>query len=569
MSSTHSQIIKWSFPAFALIIGLFWYKRRRVDRADPGGINTSNVLETVDKLKSGSSREKIDLSDSGINPNDSYTNIHPQNIEEPIDNCIQDNNCKLNQQVDVSRMYSFLLPVENNLVNQESSQSWIQEIPVSSNIENNSNPGSFHTIASNMNPTNYYNIGSNNNAIVPSSYTNNQIEINNKSNLNETSHKNHQNYIPEEEKENKTLTRKLSEEDPTLYSQENGLLEGSIKDDKSEGSTTTDSGKGGSIEGQLKETATIMIYVYEFTVPSNLVGKLISRHGTFLEQIRSKAGVQIIIKDHPMSRDDKICTIEGSNEGINLALFLIRRKFPEKKYPDFTLEQIIPMAMQGNIIPVIPRLSQLSLCGTINNDISVCYVMKPNRFFLHFPMHPTYPMLIDLDTNMTNAYNSTIPPVADVINRGMILAAPLNDNKWVRVFVEDVDPNGEATLVQLLDHGGYCSYPNSCLRKIRSDFLFLPFQATEVYLANVKPKCGQWNPDAMNVVEQIVSGRLGQAQIACYVGLQTYVNLFFHIPGHGVISVADELIARNYAEPWSYTMPNEIAYIPHGYPGIM
>jgi A-kinase anchor protein 1 len=63
-------------------------------------------------------------------------------------------------------------------------------------------------------------------------------------------------------------------------------------------------------------------------------------------------------------------------------------------------------------------------------------------------------------------------------------------NKWVRVYIEDPDPNGEQSLVRLIDHGSYWTCRHSDMRKIRSDYLNLPFQAIEVFLANIQPKDG-------------------------------------------------------------------------------
>lgn len=63
-------------------------------------------------------------------------------------------------------------------------------------------------------------------------------------------------------------------------------------------------------------------------------------------------------------------------------------------------------------------------------------------------------------------------------------------NTWVRVYVEQPDPHGEHHLVRLVDHGGYWVFSNSEMKKIRSDYLALPFQAIEIYLANIQPKNG-------------------------------------------------------------------------------
>lgn len=46
------QLVKWTVPAVALVVALFWYKRRRIDRGelqwnDSGGITKSNVEEAI------------------------------------------------------------------------------------------------------------------------------------------------------------------------------------------------------------------------------------------------------------------------------------------------------------------------------------------------------------------------------------------------------------------------------------------------------------------------------------------------------------------------------------------
>lgn len=78
----------------------------------------------------------------------------------------------------------------------------------------------------------------------------------------------------------------------------------------------------------------------------------------------------------------------------------------------------------------------------------------------------------------------------------MIFVAKWNDT-WVRVCVENPDPLGEKNLVRLVDHGGYWICSNSQMRKIRSDYLTLPFQAIEIFLANIQAKNGNYNIDIL------------------------------------------------------------------------
>lgn len=72
----------------------------------------------------------------------------------------------------------------------------------------------------------------------------------------------------------------------------------------------------------------------------------------------------------------------------------------------------------------------------------------------------------------------------------MLVVAKCYD-KWVRAYVEEADPNGLENIVRLVDHGGFWTFSNAEMRKIRSDYLTLPFQAIEVSLANIKPVGGK------------------------------------------------------------------------------
>lgn len=58
---------------------------------------------------------------------------------------------------------------------------------------------------------------------------------------------------------------------------------------------------------------------------------------------------------------------------------------------------------------------------------------------------------------------------------------------WYRAQIVSVDEETETCEVRFLDYGGYLSLSTACLRAVRADFLTLPFQAVECYLANVAP----------------------------------------------------------------------------------
>lgn len=59
---------------------------------------------------------------------------------------------------------------------------------------------------------------------------------------------------------------------------------------------------------------------------------------------------------------------------------------------------------------------------------------------------------------------------------------------WYRVQIVDGDvEDPERCVVKFLDFGGYMNVHLSELRQIRSDFMTVPFQATECILSNIEP----------------------------------------------------------------------------------
>ncbi|XP_017877636.1 A-kinase anchor protein 1, mitochondrial [Ceratina calcarata] len=579
MSATHIQVVKWTFPAFALIIGLLWYKRRRVDRADPGGINNSDTSEKncVEPKKAAvSSKSSMNFYDSGI-LDESFSLSSPgvPQAEEIV--CSPR---KRSESLDIPQRkansqymsaYSGASPADD-----QEWYSYVETREPKMDIQLGSNPkiSNFDMVARSRSASSleratelggkvmkiFENVAEEEeqnravcaiNTVEPAD-TNEENDANNECN-----------YLPGNEPpvaaptqdSAKTPVQALSERDSANHSPVSGVLEGSVTDEaRSEGST--DSGKGGSIKGHTKDN--VIPATYEFSIPQNLVGRLIGRHGSFLQSIRLKAEVHIAVKRHPVWRDQKICAIEGSSEGINIALDMIRQKFPEKKYPQVTLEQIFPLKTPEQV-PWVTEIMQLSLVEGMNNDVAVCHIVRPNRFFVQLPTHPTYPSLRVLDENMTQMYNTTeSPPAPDELSKGMILVGKWY-HRWVRVIVEQPDPQGEQHLVRLVDHGGYWFFSNAEMKKIRSDYLSLPFQAIEIFLANIQPKDGEWTQEAYDVVAHMCYGIVGQAQIEGYINTNTYVNLYLNIQKHGVISLADELIARGFAEsvPLESIVPEE------------
>lgn len=301
--------------------------------------------------------------------------------------------------------------------------------------------------------------------------------------------------------------------------------------------------------------------VYEFVLPQHLVGRLIGRHGAFVHQIKAKTNASILIKRHPDTQKLKICAVEGTQLDIESALEMIRKKFPLKHYPSITLEQVCfvpPVPMYA----VLPECLQLMLVEGVSNDVILSSLVTPGHFFLQQPTHPTFPALNRLNACMNLCYSETnVPLLPTPINPGVICAAPTMGG-WYRAQVVSVEPETNVCEVKFVDYGGYLSLEHTALRQIRSDFMTLPFQASECFLANVTPAGGEeasWSADAAAVMEELTHGQVLQAQVCDYTE-ENVPNVFLYaVHCNQVVLVNQELVLRGLAEWWKPEEVNDVS----------
>ncbi|CAD6234424.1 GSCOCG00001917001-RA-CDS [Cotesia congregata] len=597
MSVKNIQLMKWSFPAFAFIIGFFWYKRRALDRVDPGGIprsdKSSPAKEPATDKSNGeintSKKNDLDLYDSGIHVEKSLNSLSLLDQTPPKEQVVTFSPRKVSESLDIPMKKSDSMSIRSRK-SSGNSIPWYEDVeglPDMKEVVLGSNPksSSFDRMIRKKPPVILENIEDNNNTNNNNNNNNNNTGEEQVSGREvvvskvEASIEQGQVVIKEQnEVQEPTKTgQALFERDSANHSPVSGVLDGSVNDDiRSEGST--DSGKalkllflfkffgstGGSINGKVPKNNSKTFY--EFLIPEKFVGKLIGKHGASIKSLNDQANVNITIDFHPLDEDLRLCIIEGLSENIATALDLIRQKFPKKAYPGFTLEQV-NVTTSPEEITWVPELMQLQLVESLNNDVLVCHILKPNRLFIQLPTHPTYPSFKLLDYNLTQFYSTVESPhVPDQLTRkclhsfihstiypfsGMIVVAQWY-NKWVRAYVEQPDIEGLQHLLRLVDHGGFWKFSSAELRQIRSEFLTLPFQTLEVNLAYVRPINGEWTQEAFDVVSQICSNRISQAQVEAYTNTEIFVSLYIELPKHGVISLADELVARGYAESVSF-----------------
>lgn len=129
----------------------------------------------------------------------------------------------------------------------------------------------------------------------------------------------------------------------------------------------------------------------------------------------------------------------------------------------------------------------MNLIEGINNDVVVSAVISGGHVFVQQPLHPSHPSLVRLQKCLCDNYNTVDTPMLPEIAEDGICVCNVNSN-WYRVQIVQKDPQDiERCLVKFLDYGGYMNVGLKDLRQIRSDYMAMPFQATECILSNVVP----------------------------------------------------------------------------------
>lgn len=123
------------------------------------------------------------------------------------------------------------------------------------------------------------------------------------------------------------------------------------------------------------------------------------------------------------------------------------------------------------------------------HDITVSCVADTCHVFLSQMKNPTFAGLEPLEAAMYEAYNMQEEEGAALqllrpIAAGSLLAV-FSDEKWYRCQVVAYHPASDTCDIKFVDHGGYTTVSVSALRPLRSDFVRLPFQTIEVYVAAI------------------------------------------------------------------------------------
>lgn len=256
--------------------------------------------------------------------------------------------------------------------------------------------------------------------------------------------------------------------------------------------------------------------VCEFEFPQTLCGRFIGRKGKNVKVISEKSGAKIrLIPQSPGEMSTyRIISVSGSSLQIQAALDSIHEKFP-----GVSLRRLNSPALNGSLEgtvclqPMVPTavvtpapfpITQATLPSVASFDVVVTSVTDAGRFFVQWHVDFLQQQIQDLHQNMMLCYGQgaapLILPLPQPIVLGTCCAAPdYTYTGWYRAQIVAFT-NPDEVEVKYLDYGGYGRISASSLRQLRADFLSLPFQAIECYLANVVPLQGDKFSNVANAV---------------------------------------------------------------------
>uniref|UniRef100_A0A673J3F2 A kinase (PRKA) anchor protein 1b n=1 Tax=Sinocyclocheilus rhinocerous TaxID=307959 RepID=A0A673J3F2_9TELE len=225
------------------------------------------------------------------------------------------------------------------------------------------------------------------------------------------------------------------------------------------------------------------LIVWEIEVPKHLVGRLIGKQGRYVSFLKQSSGAKIYISTLPYTQEFQICHIEGTQQQVDKALALIGKKFK-----DLDLTNLYAPPPPPLTLPSLPMTSWLLLPNGVTVEVIVVNIVSAGHLFVQQHTHPTYHALRSLDQQMFLCYSQPgTPPLPSPVEVGVICAAPAVDGAWWRAQVISFYKDSTEVEIRYVDYGGYDRVKIDTLRQIRSDFVTLPFQGTEVLLDNIAP----------------------------------------------------------------------------------
>ncbi|CAH2086437.1 unnamed protein product [Euphydryas editha] len=458
------QLLMWSVPSIAVLLGIFWFKKKReYAKSDPGGRERikslkeelANALNAEAEMIKSSPISKIERSiiksapidiipNGSVSQRSSPLEMTDEEIDLEIEKIIKKKSLEKDKKMSVSSdnktdgvcFREDCIIVKDSQYNLYSS---FKTEGVNNTCDNisiqSSNEGDSKCLLNDVSIHSEKNILQSNSLKCVSAVSENgetkekippddeDLLVNNITN--KDNHNDDEKVIGESNNCNEPSddansfpapqSRRISERDSANHSPVDPMMASPsichFSDSHSEGSS--DSGKGCSEAASPPPTNINIVpsetglRIHQFIIPQTLVGLLIGKYGSFVTKIKAKTGATVYVRRHPDLVKQKICAVEGTEPEIEAALEMIKEKFPEKRFPNFSTQEISAELYQ-RLTPLVPEF--LQLVESVNNDTIMTCIVSAGHFFLQQPLHPTFPSLHALHRLMAATYQNPDVP---------------------------------------------------------------------------------------------------------------------------------------------------------------
>eukprot|EP00106_Octopus_bimaculoides_P012930 XP_014780372.1 PREDICTED: uncharacterized protein LOC106876374 [Octopus bimaculoides] len=306
---------------------------------------------------------------------------------------------------------------------------------------------------------------------------------------------------------------------------------------KQDGDTSSTEDQTLCIRGSLEATQQIELRIQQIIsdistvasedmyIPSSSTISLIGNNYQTVRYINRVSGAKVLI-DTTENRDPKhmqLVSIEGSREQIEHAKKLINDVVD--KNLTFHEEPLSQCSSSDTAAHLMHRVAHTKNAAARDSgehtvplshltkdaptdllELMVVSVTSPGHFWAHI-RNENLPKLVNLQKNIDEFYSDSkhfqTYQCQEVAVDDIVAVCLSNQSQWYRARVTAVLSNSYK--VFCVDYGYNEEVPKDNVCRLREDYLSLPYQAVECYLANIKPKDDpDWTRSACNAFENMV-----------------------------------------------------------------
>ncbi|GAB1604296.1 hypothetical protein Ahia01_000711000 [Argonauta hians] len=243
-------------------------------------------------------------------------------------------------------------------------------------------------------------------------------------------------------------------------------------------------------------------------IPASATIALIGKNSQSLRYINRVSGATVVVATTTSSSSMQLVSIEGSTEQRELAKKLINDTVDKNVtfHEDLTHTVAHSEGAAQTEVPPVPQGHLTKDAPTDLLEVMVVSVASPGHFWVHI-RNENLPKLVTLQNDIEKYYSKPTHFKAtqcSEVGVDDVVAVCLSKRcQWYRARITAVLHN--TYRVFCLDYGYNEEVQKTDVCRLREEFLSLPFQAVECYLANVKPKDeGDWSESAYNSFENMV-----------------------------------------------------------------